>query len=463
MIPRRQGKTRTIKASPLLLKLRGASTRFVLSYGGAGSGKSHTQGIHEVLKCLQGKEKVLILRKVGTTLKDSVIPLITEQIIPEMGIGTKVIFNKTKQELTFKKTGAKILFRGLDDPEKIKSIAGVTRIWMEEASEFTKGDFDQLNLRLRAQGHLQVTLTFNPIDESHWIKKRFFTDQGDLPKDDPDVTIFKTTYLDNPFLPRSYIRELLKYKKDDFNFYRVYALGAWGKLDSGAELYKSFSPARDMILKTYNPSLPILMSFDENVNPHMTATLWQGQGSNLWQIDELIMYSPKNNLPETCLEFKKRYRLHESGLVVYGDATSKKDDAKLERGYNFYNLVRDHLKDYHPSFKVPAANPSVMMRALFINEVFRGNIPGVDIKIGAECHKTIEDFKYIKEAPDGTKLKEKVMDPVTKVRYEPYGHATDSAEYLICEYFKKEFKAWQRGPRKSVNYLAGQKKLRTKF
>lgn len=459
MISRRgQEFTPTVKASPLIVKLRAAKTRFVVSYGGAGSGKSHTQGIHEILKCLNRKEKVLILRKVGATLKDSVIPLLVEQIIPDMGVSGMVVHNKTKQELTFD-NGSKILFRGLDDPEKIKSIAGVTRIWMEEASEFAKGDFDQLNLRLRAQGELQVTLTFNPIDESHWIKKRFF----DREDPDPDVTIFKTTYKDNPFLPQSYIRELVKYKTDDFNFYQVYALGHWGKLDTGAELYKSFDPAHDTVLKEYNPDLPLRISFDENVNPHMTATIWQGEGPHLWQIDELIMTSPKNNLIDTCLEFRKRYRDHGSGLVVYGDATSKKQDAKLERGHNFYNIVRDQLKDFHPSFKVPSSNPSVMMRALFINEVFRGNVQEVDIRIGEDCLKTIEDFRYCKEAPDGTKLKEKVTDPVTKIRFEPYGHATDSAEYIICEYFKKEFKRWQRGPQKSVNYLAGKKKLRTKF
>lgn len=446
-----------VQVNRLFEKLRTADTRFVLSYGGAGSGKSHTQAQYELINGMARKEKVLILRKVKDTLKDSVIPLMNEEILPAMKAGSLFTYHATNRVLTCKLTGTQYLFRGLDDPEKIKSIAGITRIWLEEASEFNEADFNQLNLRLRAQGRLQMVLTFNPIDESHWLKKRFFDFE------DPDATIIKSTFQDNPFLPESYVNELLKYKKTDYNYFRVYALGDWGKLDSGAELYKAFDPAYNVDLSPYDPDLPLHISFDENVNPYMSASLWQGEGLKVRQVDEITLSSPRNNIKDVCTEFIKRYRGHGSGLVIYGDATSKKSDAKLERGYNFYNLVRDYLADYHPQFKVPSYNPSVMMRALFINEIWRGHIEGPEILIGENCPKTIEDFKYTKEASDGTKLKEKVTDPVTKVRYEPYGHLTDTAEYFICEYFKKEFRSFQRGPSKSVNYLAGKKKLSSRY
>ena len=67
------------------------------------------------------------------------------------------------------------MFTGMDDPEKLKSIEGVTGVWMEEATEFTQEDFEQLDLRLRGVTayHKQITLTLNPISEQHWIKQVF--------------------------------------------------------------------------------------------------------------------------------------------------------------------------------------------------------------------------------------------------------------------------------------------------
>ena len=117
----------------------------------------------------------------------------------------------------------------MDDPEKIKSIAGITRIWIEEATELTKEDFNQLNLRLRGRDNLQITLTFNPIDEDHWIKKHFF----DNPEVNKKSDILHTTYKDNKFLDETYKEELESYKSIDKNYYKIYALGDWGGLTEG--------------------------------------------------------------------------------------------------------------------------------------------------------------------------------------------------------------------------------------
>ena len=83
----------------------------------------------------------------------------------------------------------------MDDPEKVKSIKGVSRIWIEESTELRKGDFDQLDLRLRGKKEMQITCTFNPIDSDHWLNTEFWqygsTDQ---------VELLHTTYLDNRFV-----------------------------------------------------------------------------------------------------------------------------------------------------------------------------------------------------------------------------------------------------------------------
>lgn len=211
----------------LIGNLQSAKTRFVINYGGAGSGKSYTQTQYEIIRCLQNKERLLVIRKVNTTLRDSVISLFVS-ILNNWKLSEIFEENKTVQTITFA-NGSQILFKGLDDPEKIKSIAGITRVWIEEASELTKEDFMQLNLRLRGAENLQMTLTFNPIDEEHWIKKHFF----DTPEIRQKTTIIKTTYQDNKFIDEAYKQELESYHTIDANYYKIYALGEWGGLTDG--------------------------------------------------------------------------------------------------------------------------------------------------------------------------------------------------------------------------------------
>jgi phage terminase large subunit len=424
-------------------RLATAPTTVVINYGGAGSGKSYTQAQYEVLKTFGKGHKILVIRKVAATLIDSCIPLVTKEIIAEKLKASQLFqFNKSERILTNIVSKSQMLFRGLDDPEKIKSIAGITRIWIEEASELNEVDYDQLLIRLRQPDKpLQLTLTFNPIDENHWIKKRFF----DNPAENKKVTIIKSTYKDNPFLTGEYIERLRAFQNIDYNFFKVYALGEWGKMDSGAEFYKQFKPALHVGNTFYNPALPLHLSFDENVNPYLTCTIWQAQDKNVWQVDEICLASPSNTLNYTLTEFKKRFMHHCGGVYIYGDATSKKADTKLEKGYNFFTLIRNGLTDFRPILRIPDSNPAVMMRGLFVNAIFQERFAGISITISDKCKNTIEDLKYVKEASDGTKLKEKTRDPKTNVSYERYGHCSDSLDYFICRYFDNEYRLFQRG------------------
>ena len=118
-----------------------------------------------------------------------------------------------------------LLFKGLDDPEKIKSITGITDIWCEEATELTAEEYDQLKLRLRAnKPDLQIFLSFNPISKANWVYKRFFQDKT-------DAFILKTTYKDDAFLPELYKEQLEKMIETNPTYYRIYALGEFCSLD----------------------------------------------------------------------------------------------------------------------------------------------------------------------------------------------------------------------------------------
>jgi phage terminase large subunit len=199
--------------------------RYLTLYGGGGSGKSYAAAQKIVLRCLQNpSERILYARKVGRTLRNSCFTLIRD-VIHDMGI-PNVLVNKT--EMSFKFTnGAELISSGLDDVEKLKSIHGVSSIWIEEATELSRQDFTQLDLRLRGDtpSYKQVLLTYNPVDIDHWLK----TDHHDKPND--NHLIVKTTFRDNAFIDPDY-RMVLE-SLQDANYKRIYADGDWGVNDEG--------------------------------------------------------------------------------------------------------------------------------------------------------------------------------------------------------------------------------------
>lgn len=168
--------------------------------------------------------KYLVVRKTGKSIRNSVFALLCE-LISEMGVGHLFNINKTEMAISCI-TGSTLITSGLDDVEKLKSIANINRIWIEEASEVTETDFNQLDLRMRGQSKIgyQMTITFNPVSELHWLKKSFF----DIGR--PDSFVLKTTYLDNEFLDDKYVNTLMELKNQDYQYYRIYALGDWGSL-----------------------------------------------------------------------------------------------------------------------------------------------------------------------------------------------------------------------------------------
>ena len=431
---------------------RGAFPRLVVNYGSAASSKSYSQAQHEVLLNYQRPRSVtLIMRKVGATLKDSVIPLVLDEVLPQLDLWKFYHYNKSDRILTHKRTKSRIIFRGLDKAEKIKSIQGVTRWWFEEATEGEEGDIKQLNIRIRGRPQLQGTLTFNPVDETHWCVMRYI-----LPDRPPaGVAVLKSTFRDNPWIVGPYffdwglLRELVTYKQTDPEFFQVYGEGMPGKLTRGAEFYKTWSAKNTCPSRPRNADEPLHVTFDENVHPWLTCNIWQAADRSAWQIDELHLRPPQNTLTTICRQIADRHPPTSNRILfMYGDPSSRKQDVKLEPGATFYSLAHRYLTDYgfEVRDRVQLAAPSVSLRGSFINDVFADGFGGrCQVHICRHCEGTIADYRYVKEAMDGTKFKAKVTDPVHKVRYEPWGHPSDANDYFITTYFRQEFDEWQAG------------------
>ena len=202
------------------------SNRYEIYYGGAGSGKSVFVCQKLLIKACKSKRKVLVIRKYGTTLKDSVFQLFID-MLKKWQLYSYCKINLSTYTIVLPNDSV-FLFKGLDDSEKIKSITDITDIWCEECTELSEDEFTQLDLRLRANvPGLQIMCSFNPVSKVNWVYKRWFAE----PKDYPNTMILHTNYKHNRFLPKEYIDALEDKQKTNPNYYKIYALGEFCTLD----------------------------------------------------------------------------------------------------------------------------------------------------------------------------------------------------------------------------------------
>ena len=202
------------------------SRRYEIYYGGAGSGKSVFVAQKLIYKACASKRKVLVIRKYGTTLRDSVFQLFMDTL-SKWQLLQYCKINLSNYTITLP-NGSMFLFKGLDDSEKIKSITEITDIFCEEATELSEDEYTQLDLRLRAMvDGLQLIVAFNPVSKVNWVYRRWFAEK----KQYENTLILHTNYKHNRFLPQSYIDALEDKAKTNYNYYKIYALGEFCTLD----------------------------------------------------------------------------------------------------------------------------------------------------------------------------------------------------------------------------------------
>lgn len=285
-----------------------------------------------------------------------------------------------------------------------------------------------------------IMATCNP--NNGFIKERVYDrwKLGTLPK---DWLYIQSKVTDNPFLTSEYLENL---KNMPTYKYMVFVEGNWDvQLKVGGEFYKCFELEKHVSEVGYNPDIPLHISWDDNVNPYLPCGVFQMVGKHVKMIDEICAKNPNNTVKWVCSEIVRKYQGHKSGMFIYGDATARKDDTKLEKGHNFFTLIMEYLKEFRPSLRVLNSNPSVAMRGSWINTILEKQIGGISLTISKKCTNTITDFVGTKEAADGTKNKEMGTDSISKVRYQKYGHMTDLTDYMLCFAFMSDFINYQKG------------------
>lgn len=208
--------------------------------GGYGSSKSYHVALKIILKLLEEKRKCLVVREVYETIRESCFALFKD-IIEEMELGNKIKCIKSPMEIRFP-NGSTIIFRGMDNPEKLKSVHNVSMVWLEECSEVKYEGFKEVKKRMRHPSlKLHMILSTNPVSMNNWAYLHFFKDEINerFVLDDEELyekktIVVKDTYYhhstadDNLFLPQSYIDELEETKEYDPDLHRISRWGRFG-------------------------------------------------------------------------------------------------------------------------------------------------------------------------------------------------------------------------------------------
>jgi phage terminase large subunit len=317
--------------------------RTQIFYGGSSSGKSWFLSQRCVLDVLSGGRNYLVCRQTARTIRGSVYQQI-ERVIREAGLLEYFTLNKSDAVITCR-NGYQILFAGLDDVEKIKSLVPavgvITDVWIEEATETERGDVKDLYKRQRGgdeNTYKRFTLSFNPILQSHWIYDEYFkgvawADEQKEYKSE-ELFILKTTYKDNYFLTKQDHKDL-ENEKDKYR-YNVYTLGNWGIL--GHVIFKNWRVEDLSGMHAQFTNHRYGLDFGFSVDP---SALWVAhydrEHKRIYVYDELYQTGLTNDL--LAIEVKNKIGIG-SGYVVC-DSAEPKSIAELQNyGVSAYPAMK---------------------------------------------------------------------------------------------------------------------------
>nr|DAD87701.1 MAG TPA: terminase large subunit [Siphoviridae sp. ct8eQ1] len=377
-------------------KLNDYSTFTEVHYGGASSGKSHGVIQKVVYKACQNwkhPRKILFLRKVGATVYDSIFEDV-KQCLEAWGLLDSCKVNNSAYRIELP-NGAQFIFKGLDNPEKIKSIKGVSDVVMEEASEFTLDDYTQLTLRLRDKKHKykQIYLMFNPVSKVNWTYNAFFI------KKPKNTVVYHTSYKDNRFLDKVTIENIEELANRNEAYYKIYALGEFATLDKLIfPKYEKRIINKDNIsnLKSY---FGLDYGFINDPSAFMHVKIDE-QNKVLYIVEEYVRKNLTNDKIANAI-----IDLGYSKEEIKADSAEKKSNQELR------NLGIRRLADAQ---KGPG---SVMQGIQYIMQY--------DIVVDERCVKTIEELENYTWKKD-KKTNEYINEPV-----DSYNHCIDAIRYAI--------------------------------
>ncbi|HBF4772980.1 TPA: PBSX family phage terminase large subunit [Clostridioides difficile] len=372
--------------------------RYRVCKGSRASKKSKTTALYYITKLMKHPEaNLLVVRKVFGTLRDSCYKEL-KWAIHQLGVDNYWDSTTNPLEITYIPTGQKIYFRGFDDPLKITSITVDVGVlcwcWIEEAYEITdENSFNMLDESIRGKVpsglFKQITMTFNPWNEHHWIKKRFFDTK------DKDILSKTTNYLCNEFLDDADKKVFETMKKNNPRRYKVAGLGDWGIVDG--LVYENWEERVFNIdtLIEQNIKSAFGMDFGYTNDP---TTLFCGlvnePSKEIYVFDEIYKHGMSNEKLYREVSRKGYSKEH-----ITADSASPKDIDHLRelglrnikgsrKGKDSINNGIQYIQDYKIIIHPKCVN--------FLTEI--SNYTWDKDKFGNKINKPIDDFNHLMDA-----------------------------------------------------------------
>lgn len=370
--------------------------RYAACKGSRASKKSKTTALRIIYNMMKyDKSNTLVVRKTYRTLKDSCFTDL-KWATRRLEVERLWEFKYSPLEATYLPTGQKILFRGLDDPLKITSITVdygfLCWVWLEEAYEITsEKDFDTLDESIRGElpPYLwkQWMITFNPWNEHHWLKKRFF----DV-KNDPDILAITTNYKCNEWLDEADLRLFDNMKEKNPRRYQVAGLGNWGIVDGLVyENWKEEEFTLDQVINcdsvngidfgyTNDPAAVFIGFIDtENKKIYVWDEIYKKGLSNKKLYEEIeSSHYQKKSFTADCAEPKSIDELRGYGLRV----------EKSQKGKDSITHGIQYIQDFEIIIHPRCVN--------FITEI--GNYTWDEDRLGNKINRPIDDFNHLMDA-----------------------------------------------------------------
>lgn len=338
-------------------------TRYTILYGGRGSGKTKAAILKHVLRCYKNEYfKCVYVRKAAAHLRDSVYAALKTCI---SDLGLEWFFKCYDSDYRIiGANGNSFIPKGVDDPELTKGVDEVSHLLVEEATELDLEDFLTLDKLLRTnKTNVQCTLMFNPVMDTHWIRKHFFSpDDKHAPNPifGERLKILRTTYKHNNFIDReAYYQTLYDGAAGDTNRIKVDIDGDWGMEHNDNPWLFNFNADKHVVDGSipFRPTYPVILSFDFNRHPVSCLAIQHSpqQGMPDSFIDFIQEFTGDVQLEDLCKRILTTYP--KSILFVTGDSTGKQGDIGFkDKHANYYKMIQAYLKLSDAQMKINSKN-----------------------------------------------------------------------------------------------------------
>lgn len=250
---------------------------------------------------------------------------------------------------------------------------------------------------------------------------------------------------------RHSIDKLLAVRKKSIRTYEALYQQNPKPVQAGGEFWKCFNPEKHVGTFRYLLGEPVHISLDNNVNPYVTAAVWQCKfNSNIKQIrqvHEIPSKHPNNNAVKAAMQMAKwlQANLHENIVYIYGDPSASARSTVDANNASFFDKYIEVLRQsgFKVVSRVKKSMPEIQLSANFINEIYEQSSFGFSLAIDSGCSISIEDYHTVKEEKDGKMQKIKRTDPTTGISYEPYGHFSDTKRYFLMTLLAAEFEKYK--------------------